>query len=251
MSEAGTSAIWHDVECGAYEADLRLWEDLADEASGPILDLGCGTGRVALPLARGGHQVVGLDAEASVVKEFNLRAGELPAVAHLGDARDFSLDTEFGLAIAPMQLAQLFASRRDRIAFLHCMADHLRPGGRAALAIAEAPLGGASSSGPRPGADRRVTVLPDSTEVDGWAYSSLPLETVIHAEEIVLRRLRQVVSPQGELSDEVDEVRLQALDAATVEREAARVGLRSAGRRAIPATEAHVGSTAVLLERRP
>ena len=58
-------AIWHDVECGAYDADLPLWEELADEAGGPVLDLGCGTGRVALHLSRRGHRVLGLDTEAS------------------------------------------------------------------------------------------------------------------------------------------------------------------------------------------
>ena len=47
-------AIWHDVECGAYEADLELWRELAREAPEGVLDVGAGTGRVALRLARAG-----------------------------------------------------------------------------------------------------------------------------------------------------------------------------------------------------
>jgi tRNA G46 methylase TrmB len=47
-------AIWHDVECGSYQADLPLWEELAQRAQGAVLELGCGTGRVALHLARRG-----------------------------------------------------------------------------------------------------------------------------------------------------------------------------------------------------
>ena len=40
----GADVIWHDTECGGYAADLPLWEEMADHAVGPILDLGCGTG---------------------------------------------------------------------------------------------------------------------------------------------------------------------------------------------------------------
>ncbi len=48
VSATAERAIWHDAECGAYAADLALWEELAAAAGGPVLDLGCGTGRVAL-----------------------------------------------------------------------------------------------------------------------------------------------------------------------------------------------------------
>ncbi len=88
---ANAAAIWHDVECGAYGADLSLWEELAERAGGPVLDLGCGTGRVALHLARRGHAVTGLDREPDLVEELNRRAEGLPARALTGDAREFSL----------------------------------------------------------------------------------------------------------------------------------------------------------------
>ncbi len=90
--------------------------------------------------------------------------------------------------------------------------------------------------------------LPDTREVDGWVYSSLPIEARVEDGEIRVRRLRQTVSPGGELSEEVDEVVLRELDASTLEAEAEAAGLRPAGRRAVPPTDAHVGSTVVLLE---
>ena len=40
--------VWHDVECGRYSADLALWRELAAREPGPVLDVGAGTGRVAL-----------------------------------------------------------------------------------------------------------------------------------------------------------------------------------------------------------
>jgi len=65
----------------------------------------------------------------------------------------------------------------------------------------------------------------------------------------VLRRLRQTVGPEGNMSDEMNEVVLRVLRAAELEGEAAEAGLLPAGRREIPATEDHVGSTVVLLEK--
>jgi SAM-dependent methyltransferase len=235
------AAIWHDVECGAYAADLPLWEELAAGADGPLLDLGCGTGRVALHLARRGHEVTGLDREPDLVAELNRRAGGLPARALVGDARDISLaEQRFGLALAPMQLVQLLDGAAERRALLAGVAAHLRRGGMAAAAVVEAVA---------PGAFSEAEAIPDSREVDGWLYASLPLETAVDAERIVVRRLRRTVSPGGELRREDDRVELRVLSAATLEVEAERCDLRPVGRRTIPATEDHVGSTVVLLEK--
>jgi SAM-dependent methyltransferase len=249
------AAIWHDVECGAYSADLPLWEELADEAGGPVLDLGCGTGRVALHLASRGHAVLGLDCDRELLAALAQRAAGLTAEAEPGDAADFALGTRFGLVLAPMQLLQLL-DPAQRAGCLRCVASHLRPGGLAAAAI----VAGADVLPSKPqrssfvahsatSDERPVPPMPDAREVDGCIYSSLPLESRVDDGEIVVRRLRQTIVPGGEVSDEVDEVRLHRLDAATVEREAGTAGLRPAGRREIPATDEHVGSTVVLLER--
>jgi SAM-dependent methyltransferase len=232
-----SSVIWHEIECASYAADLPLWEQLASERVEPILDLGCGTGRVALHLARRGHEVFGLDANAGFVAELNRAAGALPVDAALGDAVDFVLDTKFSLVLAPMQLAQLLADSEERVRCLGCVAQHLAAGGLAAFAIVESMPVPVDASPP----------LPDTREIDGWVYSSLPIETAIGGDAIRVRRLRQTVSPAGELSEEIDDVVLQALDAGTLEDEAREAGLLPAGRRAIPPTDAHVGSTVVLL----
>jgi SAM-dependent methyltransferase len=234
-----STVIWHDVECGSYTADLPLWEGLAGEAEGPILDLGCGTGRVALHLARRGHQVVGLDVELELVVALADRGEGLPLQAVLGDARGFELDTDIALALGPMQLLQLLPSSADRLECLGCIAAHLLPGGRIAFAIVEhLPL---ASEGPPP--------LPDVCEVDGWVYSSLPVDAVDIGDEIVIRRLRQTVSPAGELSEEDNEIRIRTISAAELEAEAVSCGFVPLPRREIPATDLHVASTVVILER--
>jgi hypothetical protein len=161
--------------------------------------------------------------------------------AVVGDARNFDLDRQFGLALAPMQLIQLFAGREERLSCLRCVAAHLTPGALAAFAIVE--------SMPEPLADTTPAPLPDTREVDGWVYSSLPVAVQADSDSIRLRRLRQMVSPDGELTESLDEVSLRVLDAATLEAEAREAGLRPAGRRQIHATDAHVGSTVVLLAK--
>ena len=238
---AMSAVIWHDAENGAYSGDLPLWEELAGEADGPILDLGCGTGRVALHLARRGHATIGLDVDPELIAALAERARGLPLRALIGDARRFELEDEVALALAPMQLMQLLADSDDRIECLRRVGARLLPGGRIAMSIVEAlPL---TSEGPPP--------LPDVREVDGWVYSSLPLDAVDIGAEIVIQRLRQIVSPAGELSEEENEVRIRTLAAAELECEGIEAGLRPQPRRRIAPTDLHVGSTVVVLEKAP
>lgn len=251
MSAPATSTpvVWHDVECGSYAADLPLWRELAAERrhEGPILEVGCGTGRVALDLARAGHPVRGIDTDAALVGELNRRAeaAGLPARAERRDVRELAgLPAPHELVLAPMQVIQLLGDPAERARALAGIAAMLAPGGLAAIALVD----------PSPDAafDRAAeSPLPDVAEHDGWVYSSLPLEAELEPGAIRLRRLRQTVSPAGELAEEVDLIRLARLGPAELEREAARCGLRSAGRRDVPATDAHVGSAVVLLEAAP
>jgi SAM-dependent methyltransferase len=237
---------WHEVECGTYSEDLQLWEELAEEHGDPVLELGCGTGRVALHLARQGHEVLGIDSERELVEPLNARAGAagLPARAIVADAASFDLDERFPLAIAPMQLVQLLDRARRR-AMLARVAARLERGGILAAALVEA----VGLPGPATGHARdEVPPLPDVRELDGWIYSSLPLD-VRHANgAISIERLRQAVAPGGELTEEVHITELDPLPPAALEHEAHGVGLRARPRRAVPSTDWHVGSTVCVLE---
>jgi SAM-dependent methyltransferase len=239
-NEKRGTVVWHDVECGAYEADLQLWEELAEAAEGPVLELGCGTGRVALHLARRGHTVVGIDSDADLIAELRERAAAegLTVGAEKADAAGFSLDENFGLIVAPMQLVQLLPGADSRRECLGAAAAHLAPHGVVALAVVET---GVTSVPPSP-------LLPDVRERDGWVYSSMPLGAIREGDSLLVERLRQTVGPDGHLEETHDAVRLQMLSAAQLEEEGRSAGLRPAGRRRIDTTDAHVGSTVVLLE---
>ena len=69
-------AVWHDVECSRYEADLPLWRELARDAPEGVLDVGAGTGRVALRLAYAGHAVTALDLDPELLRVLEARAAE-------------------------------------------------------------------------------------------------------------------------------------------------------------------------------
>lgn len=237
-----TTVIWHDVECGSYEADLGLWEELAERCGDPVLELGCGTGRVARRLARRGHRVIGLDRDRELVLELAERSRGLPVEPLCADALDFELAEPVGLALAPMQFLQLMRHPDSRLRCLRRVAAALRPGGLLAAAIVER-LPTSHLSGPPP--------LPDVREIDGWVYSSFPTAggSLRGGRRLALRRRREVASPEGVVSSELDEIELLLVAAAELEAEAESVGLAPAGRRRIPPTEAHVGSAVVLLER--
>lgn len=235
--------VWHEVECGGYTADLPLWEELADKTNKPIMELGCGAGRVTLHLAhRRSLLVIGIERNRELVEAVWERGHGTCGDAEHEDVRTFEiLATKFSLVIAPMQLIQLLGDSRDRLACLQCSVDNMLPGGRAAFAIVEdLPTLPPGTSAPP---------LPDVRQIEGWIYSSLPLEPIVDPDTILLRRLRQTVDPDGNMSEELNEIELAVLSAETLEEEGLAVGLQPAGRRQIPATEAHVGSTVVLFEK--
>ena len=235
-------AAWHDVECASYGADLPVWRELADERGGPVLDIGAGTGRVALDLAARGHDVVALDADPELVEVCTARARErgLAVRAHAADARSFDLGALFPLAILPMQVAQLLGGPAGRAAMLATVGAHLEPGGLLAVALAD-PFGGVP-------AGEFLPPLPDVLEIDGWVLSSTPVDVRDEPDSVAVDRHRQAVSPQGELSEEVITLRLDSVSASAFEAEGAEAGFSSIGIRDVPATRDYVGSSVVLLE---
>jgi SAM-dependent methyltransferase len=238
-----TAVAWHDVECASYQADLPVWRELAAERPGPVLDLGCGTGRVALDLADRGHRVTALDSDPEFVHALASRARMrgLRVDTVTADARSFSLGKRFGLIIAPMQVFQLLGGPEGRRAALARAREHLEPGGPLAVALAD-PFEAVTPEDALP-------PMPDVREEDGWVFSSQPVAVRLEGGGVAVDRLRQLVSPAGELSEELHTVLLDAVRSDELESEAAAAGLAAAGRRVVPPTPDHVGSTVVVCKR--
>ncbi len=234
------SVVWHDLECGGYCADLPLWRRLAAAGTGPILDVGAGTGRVTLELARGGHEVTALDADCGLLAELGRRAAGLPVSTVCADARSFTLDRRYGLVLVPMQTVQLLGGAAGRAAFLARARAHTKPGGRVAIAIAE-------QLEPFELAAGAIGPLPDVCERDGVVYSSRPTAVRADADGFWLERERETVGAAGEHHQQSDRIRLDAVSAEALEDEAARAGLRAWRREEIAPTDDHVGSRVVIL----
>jgi SAM-dependent methyltransferase len=235
--------IWHDVECASYDADVPLWRELASAAGGPVLDVGAGTGRVALDLAARGHDVTAVDSDKALIDALAERARERGLRVHAvaADARTFELPgARFALAVAPMQVMQLFGGAGGRTAALERVLAHLAPGGIFAAAIAD-PFEGEPPEivGPP---------LPDVREQAGWVFQSQPvfLRQVPGGTEI--DRVRQAVSPSGDLTESYNTIRLDDLAAEELESDARATGFRVQPRRSVPGTRDYVGSTVVVLE---
>jgi len=231
---------WHDVECGGYEADLPVWRELARAEPGPVLDVGAGSGRVALDLARAGHDVTALDFEPALLAAAERRARDegLTLTVVAADAASFELGTRrFGLILVPMQTIQLLRGAAERAGFFGAARRHLAPSGLVALAIAEALESFEEELFPLP--------EPDTGERDGFRFLSHPVAVREHGDTVRLERVRQTIAPDGSHSAEGDVIELTRLTAAELEAEGAATGLAPLQALAIPTTDAHVGATVV------
>jgi ubiquinone/menaquinone biosynthesis C-methylase UbiE len=97
--------------------DIAFWNRMAAEVDGPILELGCGTGRVAIPVARAGATVVGIDRSASMLARgrMKVRRARLASRVKLirGDIRHLPFpDQSFGLVMAPYGILQSLLDER-------------------------------------------------------------------------------------------------------------------------------------------
>jgi SAM-dependent methyltransferase len=117
--------------------DLPFWLSLAKSAGDPVLELGCGTGRVLLPLARAGRWVCGVDNDPEMLKFLKEHTpAQLNPLIHIfqADISSFSLGIQFSLIILPCNTYSIL-SAEARLATLKCVHQHLQPDGAFALSI--------------------------------------------------------------------------------------------------------------------
>jgi len=148
-------------------ADLDFYIEYARRAGGRVLELGCGTGRVLIPLAREGIKITGIDASEFMLARCQAKlAKEPPEIRQnvkiiSGDMRSFESDKSFALVITPFRAFQHLITPADQIACVSRIHKHLRPGGRFILDIYNPDL-------------RRIALLPQPQETEDVPEFELP-----------------------------------------------------------------------------
>jgi SAM-dependent methyltransferase len=126
-------ARFYDPDLGDWDADMALYEQFAARCGSPILELGCGTGRVLLPLARQGYRITGIDASAAMLDQARQKlakedlAGSVTLVQQ--EMRELDLAERFTLALAALNSFAHLHTTAEQLAALARVRRHLEPGG--------------------------------------------------------------------------------------------------------------------------
>ena len=142
MSEYSAIAEYYDATpLYANRADIGFYLACASEASGKILELGCGTGRILIPTAAAGHTITGLDLSPDMLarcrEKLRAQPPDVQAGVQLveGSMTSFDLGEEFDLVTLPFRVFQHLLAVDDQLACLASIRRHLAPGGRLAFDI--------------------------------------------------------------------------------------------------------------------
>ncbi len=130
----------YDLRTADVTDDVRFCVEMARSVGGPVLELGAGTGRVTLPLARTGLVVTGLETSRLMLQRARMKAEQLSSKLHVewveGDITNFSLGgRKFRLILAPFHVLQELRDLNEIERCLYCVAQHLEPTGKFVVVV--------------------------------------------------------------------------------------------------------------------
>jgi SAM-dependent methyltransferase len=123
----------YDTAVPDWPGEIQFYRELVAQVrskGGGVLEIGCGTGRVAIRLAQEGVDVVGLDLSAEMLRLAQAKSSDLPNIRWiLGNMRSFELGETFDLVIIPGHAFQHLKVAEDQVQCLDCIKRHLAPAG--------------------------------------------------------------------------------------------------------------------------
>lgn len=133
------TATFYDAAYGVKAdlgADIGFYQSLARETGGPVLELGCGTGRVLLPILEDGHACTGIDASSNMLEVFRAKTSDPRLTLVQGTMQGFELDEKgFALIFSAFRAFQHLYTTREQLACLERVRAHLRAGGTFAFDV--------------------------------------------------------------------------------------------------------------------
>lgn len=125
---------FYEIDIPDWPGEIDFYMGLASEVKekvGSILEIGCGTGRVALRLALEGNPVTGMDLSPDMLEKARQKSQGVPNVRWVeGDMKDFDLQERFDLIFIPGHSFQFMLTPADQIACLECIKRHLAKNGK-------------------------------------------------------------------------------------------------------------------------
>lgn len=110
-----------------HDYDLPFWAALAERESGPVVEWGAGTGRLAVPLTEAGHEVAAVEISEGMIETGQEKGSDVQWVR--GDVRHTALGRSYGLAVCAFNSFLCLLSVDDAVTFLRNAREHLVPGG--------------------------------------------------------------------------------------------------------------------------
>jgi SAM-dependent methyltransferase len=126
--EAFSDAVDYD-HADTSDDGVAFYAALAKETGSPVLEVACGTGRVAIPIAKLGHSITGLDIVPGMLQRAREKSAGLPARWVEGDARSFDLGERFRLVFMTGNAFQAFVTNEEQAAVLQRARAHLHDDG--------------------------------------------------------------------------------------------------------------------------
>src|SRR5207248_1231864 len=133
--------FYDTFNAGAFRGDVDWYRRKARECRGPVLELGSGTGRITLPVARDGVSIWALDLDDGMIEELTRKAGREAADVRRritivkGDMRSFQIDVTFALVMIPLRAFLHNLTSDDQLACLRCAHAHLAAGAQIAFNV--------------------------------------------------------------------------------------------------------------------
>lgn len=128
------------IELYRQRQDISFFIEIAQHSKGPVLEVGCGTGRVLIPIAKAGISIVGIDISPSMISLCQRKLlSEADTVQSrvvdlvCGDMRQFSLEQKFNLIMIPFYTFNYLLKIEDQLSCLSCLSNHLNKEGKLVL----------------------------------------------------------------------------------------------------------------------